>query len=144
MATATKTTEEVLALLHRWVDAYSQRDLQGVLATFADEPDLVAIGTGADERRVGLAALREQIARDFEQSERLDVTVGWTSVAERDGFALLAAEADIVARVDKETIEIPIRITAVAERRDGGWRFTQTHISTPDREQPEGESFAVE
>ena len=44
-----QTEAAVMAVLEQFKQAYAQRDLERLLALFAQEPDVVVIGTGADE-----------------------------------------------------------------------------------------------
>ena len=41
--------EAVLATLDRYAERYGAKDVDGVTESFADDPEVVLIGTGADE-----------------------------------------------------------------------------------------------
>ena len=62
------TEAAVMATLEQFKQAYEQRDMARLLALFAPDPDVVLIGTGADEKRVGLAEIQTQAERDWSQS----------------------------------------------------------------------------
>jgi ketosteroid isomerase-like protein len=73
MNASPQTQAAVQATLQQWKDAYTQRDLDRALAVIAPDDDVVGIGTGPDEWRVGPEEFRAQIERDFAQSEALSL-----------------------------------------------------------------------
>lgn len=136
-----KTETAVMAVLNKFNEAYSRRDIDGLLALFAPDPDLIVIGTGADERRIGLSELKLQAERDWSQSESLSFELGWRSVSAAGSVAWLAVEAVGWGRVDGQEISFPLRLTAVLEKRGDKWLCVQMHFSTPAAGQAEGESI---
>lgn len=58
----------VMATLNNFIKTYEQRDMKGVLAFLVPDPDVIVIGTGADEKRIGLDEIKLQIERDWFQS----------------------------------------------------------------------------
>ena len=136
-----KTEAAAMAVLERFNRAYAERDLNGVLALFAPDPDVVLIGTGADERRVGLAEVKAQLERDLSQSEAVSMDVGWTSVSAAGPVAWLAAEITVKATVAGQDTTFSGRMTAVLEKRADRWLIVQWHGSLPAGAQPEGQSF---
>ncbi len=136
------TEAAVLATLNAFTATYRQRDLDSFLALFAPDPEVVLIGTGADERRVGRAAIQAQAERDWSQSEAasFDFT-RWSSVSATGTVAWIAAEG-VVRVLDKgQEVTLPMRMTTVLEQRGGQWLFVQMHCSFPASEQAEGQSW---
>jgi ketosteroid isomerase-like protein len=136
-----QTTAAVLAVLDELNEAYRQRNMERFLALFAPDPDMVFIGTGADEKRVGLAELKAQAERDWSQTESLLWEWGWSSVSAAGSVAWVSVDAVAHARVAGQEIALPIRVTAVLEHRGAPWLFVQAHASLPASEQAEGESI---
>ena len=141
MKASRQTQEGVQATLQQWKDAYSQRDLDGALAVIAPDQDVVGIGTGPDEWRVGPEQFKTQIERDFAQSEALSVEYEPLVVSEAGPVAWVAGRATVQARVDGQDLTLTGRFTAVLEHRGGRWLLVQTHFSLPAAEQAEGRSF---
>ena len=141
MKASPPTQAAVQATLQQWKDAYSRRDLDGVLAVMAPDDDVVGIGTGPDEWRVGPEAFRAQLERDFAQSEALSVDYEPLVVSEAGPVAWAAGRATVQARVDGQDLALTGRFTAVLEQREGRWLLMQTHFSLPATEQAEGRSF---
>jgi ketosteroid isomerase-like protein len=111
------------------------------MAIFASDPDVVTIGTGADEKRVGLAEIQMQVERDWAQSEATALEWGWSSVSAAGSVAWVAADAVGSVKVGGQEMHLPLRITFVLEHRGDRWLFVQMHTSIPALEETEGESF---
>lgn len=130
-----------LAIPYKFAEAYARRDLQSVLALFADDRDVVFIGTGKDERRVGIAEVREQIKRNLDQSRALFFRFDWVRASSAGPVAWVAAEGVMQAELAREEIDIPVRFTGVLEVIHGEWLLVQAHLSMPAAGQEPGESF---
>ncbi len=130
-----------LAVPYKFAEAYARRDLQGVLNMFADDRDVVFIGTGGDERRVGIAEVREQIKRNLDQSRALFFRFDWVRASSAGPVAWVAAEGVMQAELAQAELDIPVRFTGVLEVIHGDWLLVQAHLSTPAAGQEAGESF---
>src|SRR5271166_6206048 len=111
-----QTTAAVLAVLDELNEAYKQRNLERLLALFAPDSDMVFYGTGADEKRVGLAELKMQAERDWSQSESLFWEWGWSSVSAAGSVAWVSVDAIGHAKIAGQEIALPLRVTAVLEQ----------------------------
>ena len=141
MRASPQTQAAVQAALQQWKDAYTQRNLDRALAVIAPDDDVVGIGTGLDEWRVGQQQFKAQVERDFAQSEALSLDYEPLVVSEAGPVAWVAGRATVRARVDGQDLTLTGRFTAVLEQRDGRWLLVQTHFSLPAAEQAEGRSF---
>jgi len=141
MNASPQTQAAVQATLQQWKDAYTQRDLDRALAVIAPDDDVVGIGTGPDEWRVGPEEYRAQIERDFAQSEALSLNYEPLVVSEAGPVAWVAGRATVQARIDGQDLTLTGRFTAVLEQRGDRWLLMQTHFSLPAAEQAEGRSF---
>jgi ketosteroid isomerase-like protein len=136
-----QTEAAVLAVLGEFNEAYKQRDPERLMALFAPDPDVILIGTGADEKRVGLAEVKTQFERDWSQSEAVFWEWGWSSVSATGSVAWVAVDAVGHVKMAGQEMQLPLRLTAVLEHRGARWLFLQAHVSLPTPEQTEGESF---
>jgi ketosteroid isomerase-like protein len=141
MQASPSTQAAVQATLQQWKDAYSRRDVDGALAVMAPDADVVGIGTGPDEWRVGPEEFKAQLERDFAQSEALSVDYEPLVVSEAGPVAWVAGRASVQARVEGQDVSLTGRFTAVLEQRGDRWLLVQTHFSLPAAEQAEGQSF---
>ncbi len=136
-----QTEAAVKTVLDGFAENYAKRDLEGVLSLFAPDSDVVMYGTGADEKRVGLAEIKAQVERDWSQSDATSVTYEWTSVSSVGSVAWVAADATFNAKIDEQDVTLPVRLTGVLENRGGKWLLVQGHLSLPAGAQAEDESF---
>jgi ketosteroid isomerase-like protein len=141
MKASPPTQAAVQATLQQWKDAYSQRNLDSALAVIAPDDDVVGIGRGPDEWRVGPEEFKAQLERDFAQAEALSIDYEPLVVSEAGPVAWVAGRARIQARVEGQEVAMSGRFTAVLEQREGRWLLMQTHFSVPAAEQAEGRSF---
>jgi ketosteroid isomerase-like protein len=141
MRASPSTQAAVQATLQQWKDAYSRRDMDGARAVMAPDADVLGIGTGPDEWRVGPAEFKAQLERDFAQSEALSVDYEPLVVSEAGPVAWVAARASVQVRVEGQKLTLTGRFTAVLEQRGDRWLLMQTHFSLPAPEQAEGRSF---
>ena len=139
-----KTEAAVMDVINKYNEAYTKRDLDGVLTLFPLDDDVIVIGTGGDERRVGLTKIKAQIERDFAQSESASIEITWHSVSVAGSVAWVAANCVARVMVSGQEISLPLRSTAVLEQRGDRWLIVQSHASIPATSQMEGESFPVQ
>jgi class 3 adenylate cyclase/ketosteroid isomerase-like protein len=136
-----RTEAEVMHVLSRVVELASRGDVDGAIALFVDDPDVFLLGTGVDEARTGRTAIREQIERDFTQSDALSWILSPQSISAAGSVAWTSGDVVIRATMGGQTLDIPHRLTTVLERRGGGWLFQQIHLSFANGAQVVGQSF---
>jgi ketosteroid isomerase-like protein len=108
----------------------------------ARDPDLVLIGTGADEVKRGIDGLRAQAERDWSQTDALAFDLEWHSISAAGPVAWLAGGITIRGRAGAEDILLPnSRLTLVLEQRGGRWLIVHAHFSLPAAGQAEGQSM---
>jgi ketosteroid isomerase-like protein len=137
------TEAAVLAVVNKFIETYVQRDLDGLLAFFAPDPDFVLFGTGADEKRIGRDEVKFQVERDWAQTEALSFEMAWHSISAADSVAWIAADGVGQGQAGGQEFSFPFRLTAVLEQRGNAWLFVQAHFSLPAAGQEEGDSVPV-
>ena len=136
-----KTEAMVMVVLNQLIEAYKKKDLDGALALYAPDPDVVTISTGVDEKRVGLVERKAQLERDFAQVEDISIQLGWYSVSAVGSVAWMAADIVAWGKVGEQETSTSMRTTMVLEQRGGSWLIVQSHTSLPAAGQKEGESW---
>ena len=139
----TKTEVAVMNVVKQWFEAFNKRDLNACLAFFAPDPDVVVIGTGGDEKCIGLAEIKAIFERAFAQFEDASVRFGWHSVSAAGSVAWVAANVILRVKTSGREISEPLRLTVVLEQRGDRWLVVQWHDSLPAAGQKEGEAFAT-
>ena len=135
------TRTAVLDAMNSLIGAYERRDVDGAMAHIAPDDDVVVIGTGADEKRIGSDEAREQLERDLAQSERITMDLKDPLVSAAGDVAWMSADLTMEGEAGGEPFAMSGRMTAVFEQRDGDWLVVQSHSSVPMAGQAEGDSF---
>lgn len=133
-----------MATVNRFFKAYEDRDLDDMLSLLAPDDDVVLIGTGADEKRVGAAGVQAQAERDWSQTDSIALRIGWHMVSAAGPVAWLSADVAFHGSVGGQAFVLPGRLTAVLEKRGGDWLFVQSHFSTPLNGQSGGDSLPAD
>lgn len=139
-----ETTREatVIGTLSDFMQVWESRDVDEILSYFAPSSTLSLYGTGADEKRVGLDGIREQLERDFAQSESLACTLEWNLVGISGNVAWVASDVTVYFKVPGyDEISFPARLTTVLQDYNGRWLFEHFHLSVAAASQDEGQSF---
>lgn len=143
MRADSKTEAAVVNVVKQSFEAFTKRDLDAVLAFFAPDPDVIVIGTGGDEKGVGLAEIRNILVRAIAQFEEASFELGWHSVSTAGSVAMLTADVTLYVKTGDRQITEQIRLTVVLEERGGRWLIIQWHDSLPAAGQKKGQAFAT-
>src|SRR5262245_17888726 len=136
-----KTEAAVKAVLDKVAEGYSKRDRTLLRTAFAPDPDVLMYGTGADEKRLGLAEIQAQAERDWSQTETASVSYKSISVSAAGSVAWAATYAVFDLKAGGQKMTLPLRITFVLEKRSDQWLIVHAHFSFPAAGQAEGASF---
>jgi ketosteroid isomerase-like protein len=136
-----QTEAEIKALGENVWKEYARKDLEASMGLWTSDPDLVAIGTGADELRLGPEELRRGLRRDFAQAEDIEITTEWLSISAAGNVAWSAANARLSGTIDGEAATLLCRLSTVYEKRNGTWQIMLLHLSLPAAEQELGHSW---
>jgi uncharacterized protein (TIGR02246 family) len=138
-----KTETVVMNVIKQGLEAFAKRDIDAALAFFAKDPDVVLIGTGGDEKCIGLAEIKAVFERAFTQFEDASVKFGWHSVSSAGSVAWVAADVILYVKTSSREISEQLRLTSVLEQRGDGWLIVQFHDSLPAAGQEKGEAFST-
>ncbi len=131
----------VMDSLNKFIKTYEQRDMEGVLSFLVADPDVIVIGTGADEKRIGLDEVRLQLERDWLQTDVISMEILRHMISAAGKVAWITGDIVFRARAGGQEINLPSRLTAVLEQRGKRWLIAQWHVSVPAAGQKEGDSF---
>jgi len=134
----------VMDTLNKFIKTYEQRDMKGVLAFLVPDPDVIVMGTGADEKRIGLDEIKLQIERDWFQSDVTAIEILKSMVSAAGKVAWMTADVIFHIKAGGQEIHMPSRLTTVLEQRGKKWLIAQWHVSSPAAGQKEGESFPLQ
>jgi len=138
-----KTLTEVTQTFKGMFEAYKKQDLQGVLAYWAPDPDIFVLGSGEDEKAVGVEEFTEHLKRDWAQAQVLGIGVKNFAVSTAVSVAWFSADINFHCEASEGgEFYMPIRLTGVMEKRYGRWLWVQMHVSAPNVNQDQGQSWA--
>ena len=137
-----KLEAEVKAVLKKSFEAYAKKDLDEMMKVYAPDADLIVIGSGMDDKCVGLAQLRERFKRDFDYFELVLPTFKSVSVSATGDIAWFASDVAVQTKTRDKEMNFSARLTGVLEKRDGNWLIVQSHLSVPATEQSVESSYS--
>ena len=104
-----------------------------VIREFAAAPDVLLLGSEADELAIG----PQQVTMFFQRILSEPETASWewkqTRISAHGSIAWLFAQGDIILSTAEGSQRFPYRMTGVLECRDGDWLWRQFHGSEPAR-----------
>lgn len=138
---ADKVTEkEVMAVLNKFAESYSKRDLEGLMSLIASDADGVLIGIGSDEKRVGLDEMKIQFEHDWSEFEAASIIFNRVSISAAGAVAWVAADTLFKMTIEGQDLIFPCYHTNVLEKRGDKWFIVQTHYSVPFEERPHSDA----
>ncbi len=133
--------KEILNILDKYSECYLNKNLDGLMSLFVSDPDLVAIGTGADEWVNGPDQLKDGFKRDFSQANDIRLFFENLSISAAGKVAWVSGATTMQAMVNGEDVIIPGRITMVLEEKEKEWLVTHLHYSVAAEWQEKGKSW---
>jgi hypothetical protein len=128
--------DDVLALLRRFQDGYSARDvkaLDGFMQLFADGAELVGtsgVTAGGEEWCLGLGAIRELVRKDWEEWGDVLLDLDRATIRVREETAWAAVPGVVRERGEKAAL----RLTVALVRDERRWLIHQAHFSLATRD----------
>jgi len=132
---------EIQEVLDEVAEAFENRDLHKMISLFSTSNETVVIGTGADEKKIGVEEIKSLFKRDWAQSEASSIVYNWKSITVEEHVAWASTEATFYARIGTREMHIPTRMTIVMKKVSGKWLIVQWHSSIPAAGQQQGEAW---
>jgi len=120
---------------------YKRGDVDRLTASFYKE-NVSLIGTAVDEVRVGIEEIQYQFQRDIEQTSFRDVSLTELQIFLHGNISYVICNIIFIGEtIEGEDFAMKGRCSAMLEKNIGKWLFRHVHISVPDYDISEGESF---
>ena len=114
---------DVYCVLADLSDAFAERDLEGAIACFAGEPDVMFAASAADDYAVGSHAIADALRIVFARDESYDWTVRDVETADGGAFRIVLADITTFAQRGATIESWPLHVSGVLQRERGGWRW---------------------
>ncbi len=136
-----ETESRVQSTLDKVAEAFEERDLDKMMPLFSTDDDIVVLGTGADEKKIGRSEVKALFKRDWAQSEASSIVYNWLSIFVEGKMAWAAVEASFYARVGSREMHLPTRLTIILKKSGEEWLIVHWHASIPAAGQQIGEAW---
>ena len=133
--------EEIIKVLHELEQGYKLGNVDRPTAAFYKE-NVSLIGTAVDEVRVGIEEIRCQFQRDIKQTPFREVSLTEPQIFLHGNISYVICNMIFIGEtIEGEDFAMKGRCSAMLEKNIGKWLFRHVHISVPDYDISEGESF---
>ena len=136
-----EVNKEILNILDKYAECYLNKNIDGLMSIFVSDPDLVAIGTGADEWVKGPDQLKAGFKRDFSQADNIRLFFENLTISALDKVAWVSGATNMQATINREEIIVPGRVTLVLVKNGKGRLVNHLHYSVPSGNREEGKSW---
>ena len=133
--------EDFIYVLHELEQVYKLGIVDRLTSVFFKEV-VSLIGTAVDEVRVGIEEIRCQFQRDIEQTPFREVSLTEPQIFLHGNISYVICNMIFIGEtIEGEDFAMKGRCSAMLEKNIGKWLFRHVHISVPDYDISEGESF---
>jgi len=127
-----KVEKEIKAVLKKHGDYFKAKNLDGVMSLYAQEPDVISIGSEESEEAIGLDQIRAAYKKSFAAISALN-SMSYKnlriSAAGNAAWIYTEVKISLVMANSGRPLDINGRFTAVLKKKGNQWRFVQTHFS---------------
>ena len=123
------TKAEVMAVLSKYAEGYSNKDLKTLMALTAK--DYIGFGSGLDDNISSRDKLSHFLKRDFSQCGDLSMKFAPTYIEADGKLAWVTGNCTIEANIGDEKIRSAGRMTIILRKVRNKWLFAHTHFSAP-------------
>jgi ketosteroid isomerase-like protein len=125
------TEAEVMALLEKFSNACALRDTEDALRLFAQDDDILLVGSEVGKSSRGPEEIRAFFERLFSREKTYSWSWEWLSVSVAGPVAWVMAEIVKHVRGGGEEANLPYRVSVVFERCAEGWALRLVHGFEP-------------
>lgn len=126
--------EQVMAILDNFIKAHEDKDLDMLLSCFSNQPDIIILGTDADEFWVDKISMGEAQKRAYETFDKVSLSVRdkllkMCSTGKQAWF-YMKVNWYVESGGEKFSYD-DIRTTGVVQKEEGTWAIVLLHTSLP-------------
>lgn len=131
MRADSETRSAINALLDDFKYALEARKVDALLDITTKDPNMLNIGPAQDEMSIGPGQLKERYAKHFAMADNIAVKFGYTTIKANGDVAWVSSHVyETLTKASRELV-LDMRLTAVAEKIEEEWKFSEMHLSIP-------------
>jgi uncharacterized protein (TIGR02246 family) len=126
-----ETRSAINALLEQTKAALEAKNAEAFVSLTTKDPNMLNIGPAQDEMSIGIGQLKERYEKFFAMADTVAVKYGYTTIKSNGNVAWVASHLYETLKKGSRQLVLDLRMTAVAEKIDNDWRWSEVHLSVP-------------
>jgi ketosteroid isomerase-like protein len=122
---------EVAELMNTLAGAVSERDVNGIVALFAPNSEVVCFVAGTEEKRLELDEVRGQLERHLVQWQAVSLQWQWRLASAKASLACVSADGTLRIVTQGREEEMTFHLTVILEKSKIKWAVLQSRDSVP-------------
>jgi ketosteroid isomerase-like protein len=131
MRADSETRSAINALLEEYKYALEAKNVDALLNVTTKDPNMLNIGPGQEEMSIGPGQLKERFEKHFAMADTVAVKYGYTTIKANGDVAWVSSHLYETLTKNSRELVLDMRLTAVAEKTDDNWKFSEMHLSIP-------------
>jgi ketosteroid isomerase-like protein len=126
-----ETRSIINSLLEQFKAAAEERNADALVALTTNDPNMLNIGPGKDEMSIGTGQLKEYYQKHFAMADTVTIKLGYTTIKSNGNVAWIASHLIETLAKGNRKLVLDMRLTAVAEKIENKWGWSEMHFSIP-------------
>jgi len=126
-----ETRSIINGLLEQFKAAVEAKNADEIVALTTSDPNMLNIGPGKDEMSIGTGQLKERYQVHFAMADTAALKIGYTTIKSNGNVAWVASHMIETLTKGTRKLVLDMRMTAVAEKIENKWGFSEMHFSIP-------------
>ncbi|AKG52857.1 hypothetical protein DGWBC_0169 [Dehalogenimonas sp. WBC-2] len=131
MRADSETRSAINALLEEFKYAMEARNVEALLNTTTKDANMLNIGPAQDEMSIGEGQLKERYTKLFASVDTVTIKYGYTTIKANGLVAWVSSHLYETLKRGSQAVVLDMRLTAVAEKIENDWKFSEMHLSIP-------------
>jgi hypothetical protein len=126
-----ETRAVINVLLDQTKAAFEDRNVDDFIKLTTNDPNMLNIGPAKDEMSIGPGQLKERFQNHFAMADTVTLKYGYTTIKSNGNVAWVSSHLWETLTKGTRKLMLDMRMTAVAEKIDNKWGWSEMHWSLP-------------
>ena len=118
--------------LEQYKAAVEAKNADAIIALTTSDPNMLNIGIGKDEMSIGTGQLKEYYQKLFATADTVTLKYGYTTIKSNGNVAWVSSHLwETLTKGKTRQLALDMRMTAVLEKIENNWGFSEMHFSVP-------------